>query len=280
MTHDTGRSCWSQERPAPSFDHRTLEPFMPETTDPQPETALVEGPQTVTHNANQPAAGHSPRATEAELYVLLRKSGEDRYEAQALIDRHRAEVLRRQQPVDRSAFLREVADICDEAGAVYTSKALNDHAGAAFALMERFLRKANEAEYVATPCSLPNVCEDGGEPCSTHERLMAHAEGDHELCGPDCGTSAVEAPAPNRAGGEEDGELVCVDECGSCDACGMEPFGSPAEGWREAARFLRRTPRDSVDFPGALRGARLIEDELRRKAETEPAAVSQPGAEA
>lgn len=66
---------------------------------------------------------------------------------------------------------------------------------------------------------------------------------------------------------EEDGELVCVDECGSCDACGMEPFGTPAEGWREAAHFLRRTPRDSADFPGAIRGARLIEDELRRRAE-------------
>lgn len=66
---------------------------------------------------------------------------------------------------------------------------------------------------------------------------------------------------------EEEGELVCVDECGNCDACGMEPFGTPAEGWREAARFLRRTPRDSADFPGAIRGARLIEDELRRRAE-------------
>lgn len=66
---------------------------------------------------------------------------------------------------------------------------------------------------------------------------------------------------------EGEAELVCVDECGNCDACGMEPFGTPAEGWREAARFLRRTPRDSADFPGAIRGARLIEDELRRKAE-------------
>ena len=72
----------------------------------------------------------------------------------------------------------------------------------------------------------------------------------------------AEAPQP-----EEEAELVCVDECGNCDACGMEPFGTPAEGWREAARFLRRTPRDSTDFSGALRGARLIEDELRRRAE-------------
>jgi hypothetical protein len=62
----------------------------------------------------------------------------------------------------------------------------------------------------------------------------------------------------------EGAELVCVDECGSCDACGFETFGTPAEGWREAARFLRRTPRDSADFLGAIRGARLIEAELRR----------------
>jgi DNA-directed RNA polymerase subunit RPC12/RpoP len=82
-----------------------------------------------------------------------------------------------------------------------------------------------------------------------------------EYACPDC---SAEAPQP-----EEEAELVCVDECGFCDACGMEPFGTPAEGWREAARFLRRTPRDSTDFPGALRGARLIEDELRRRAEAQ-----------
>ncbi|WP_069766023.1 hypothetical protein [Streptomyces sp. LUP47B] len=91
-------------------------------------------------------------------------------------------------PIDRPDILREVADICDEAGAVYTAKNLNGHADAAFRLMERFQRKANEAEYVATPCSVGG-CEPGGEPCTTHERLMAHAEGDHELCAPDCGIS-------------------------------------------------------------------------------------------
>jgi hypothetical protein len=98
--------------------------------------------------------------------------------------------------VDRAAVLREAADICDEAGAVYGSRGANDAAGAAFALMERFQRKANEAEYVTTPCSVGG-CEPGGEPCSTHERLMAHAEGDHELCAPDCGV--VEAqPQPKE----------------------------------------------------------------------------------
>lgn len=75
------------------------------------------------------------------------------------------------------------------------------------------------------------------------------------------------ADETQQLGADEEAELVCVDECGSCDACGMESFGTPAEGWREAARFLRRTSRDSADFPGAIRGARLIEDELRRRAE-------------
>src|SRR4051812_13169096 len=74
-------------------------------------------------------------------------------------------------------------------------------------------------------------------------------------------------PAPadgvhGAAENDEDDELVCVSECGFCDACGMEPFGTPAEGWREAARFLRRTARESGDRQGALHGARLIETEL------------------
>lgn len=37
-----------------------------------------------------------------------------------------------------------------------------------------------------TPCSIP-PCDTGpGEPCSRHERELAHAEDDHELCGPEC----------------------------------------------------------------------------------------------
>jgi ParB-like chromosome segregation protein Spo0J len=67
--------------------------------------------------------------------------------------------------------------------------------------------------------------------------------------------------------GDEGDELVCVDQCGSCDACGMEPYGSPAEGWRQAARFLRRNARYSGDRQGALHAAVMIEDELRRLAD-------------
>lgn len=98
------------------------------------------------------------------------------------------------QASDRVAILREAADECDTAGAAYTARAQNEHAAAAFTLMETFLRMANEAEYVAAPCGIGG-CEPGGEPCDTHERLMAHAEGDHELCEPDCWTTD-EPPAP------------------------------------------------------------------------------------
>ncbi|MFJ8784994.1 hypothetical protein [Streptomyces sp. NPDC102476] len=90
-------------------------------------------------------------------------------------------------PVDRAAGWLDAAAECNRAGGAYAQRGTNDAASAAFALMETFLRKAGEAEYVATPCDPMVPCEDGGEPCSTHERLMGHAEGDHELCAPDCG---------------------------------------------------------------------------------------------
>lgn len=105
----------------------------------------------------------------------------------------------------RADVLREVADICDEAAAVYAERGANNAddsantaASALFALMERFQRKADEAEYVATPCSVGG-CEPGGEPCSTHERLMAHTEGEHELCEPDCGVRPTAEEAPGAA---------------------------------------------------------------------------------
>jgi hypothetical protein len=54
-----------------------------------------------------PSTLYPSRAAEAELYVLLRKAGEGRYEAQALIDRHRDEVLRRM--ADETATTYETA---------------------------------------------------------------------------------------------------------------------------------------------------------------------------
>lgn len=191
-------------------------------TDPQPATATVAGQSIALHVTGYPdvpnrwGSGHI-RATGIRLDygnsrtpdgrhafitgVWVRDDGEvtdapiDRYYDAPTGDTSGwpdwlADLAHKHEPaMTRVDVLREVADICDEAGAVYTSKALNDHADGAYRLMERFLRKANEAEYVATPCSSPNVCEPGGELCSTHERLIAHAEGDHDLCAPDCGTS-------------------------------------------------------------------------------------------
>jgi hypothetical protein len=90
------------------------------------------------------------------------------------------------EPSSAATWLDAAAE-CNKAGGIYAERGANDAAGAAFALMEKFLVEAGKAEYVATPCSAPDYCEDGGEPCSVHERLMGHAEGDHELCAPDCG---------------------------------------------------------------------------------------------
>jgi hypothetical protein len=158
--------------------------------------------------------------------------------------------------VDRAAILREAAEICDEAGAVYASKELNDHAAVAYRLMERFLRKADEAEYVATPCDFVG-CEPGGEPCSTHERLMAHAEGDHELCEPDCGTSpsrmADEAQQPEtQTLPQPEGP-----EYTPCECDHIEPEHEPDAGacWSCDCEGYRATPsaplrRSEDDCPG------------------------------
>jgi hypothetical protein len=64
--------------------------------------------------ADQTATG-SGRAAEAELYVLLRKAGEPRDEAQALIDRHRAEVLAvLPEQTDRAAVFAEAIAALDK----------------------------------------------------------------------------------------------------------------------------------------------------------------------
>lgn len=111
-------------------------------------------------------------------------------------------------PAVRAAILREAADIAESlrqfkpAFGARNSAQVSENVGI-LRVADELRRKADEAEYVATPCSPPNVCEDGGEPCSTHERLMAHAEGDHELCGPDCGTS------PSRTAGDGLAATTC-----------------------------------------------------------------------
>lgn len=81
-----------------------------------------------------------------------------------------------------AAVLHVFADHCDTAGSDYTRRALNDQAAGAFTLMETCLRAAGQAEYAAARCDVVACDPDGGEPCTTHERLLAHAEGDHEPC--------------------------------------------------------------------------------------------------
>ncbi|MGW4603690.1 hypothetical protein ACWENS_10515 [Streptomyces sp. NPDC004532] len=112
--------------------------------------------------------------------------------------------------------------------------------------------------------------------------LIEGVRGEHYACRADVfaetyAPAVVSAPVqPTTRADDEGDELVCVDQCGACDACGMEPFGTPAEGWREASRFLRRVARTSGNREGALHGARLIEAELRRMAgEEQPATATQ-----
>lgn len=129
------------------------------------------------------------------------------------------------------------------------------------------------------------VHEDGslylpeGDALTEGEFAFAAARGHaHRLVRADDAEQPAAGPAQVTDDDEGD-ELVCVDMCGSCDACGMEPFGTPAEGWREAARFLRRRARASGNRQGALHGAQLIEDELRRRHEAEQLTDSAPQAE-
>lgn len=153
---------------------------------------------------------------------------------------------------DRAALLREAADECDKAGAVYAARAQNEHAAGAFALTETFLRKANEAEYVATPCDFA-ACEPGGEPCSVHERLMAHAEGDHELCKPDCD--------PGRVDGEEQqAETQAREEIGSA-----------------LARYIVEQPVSVVQAALRILGWPPLRFELVDDPATPPAVVAEPG---
>jgi hypothetical protein len=62
---------------------------------------------------------------------------------------------------------------------------------------------AELAEAPRTPCSFP-PCDTGpGEPCTRHEREEAHAEGNHELCGPECVTAYVLTRGEPGNGGEQ-----------------------------------------------------------------------------
>lgn len=105
-------------------------------------------------------------------------------------DRVRTLIQRLEAAAASDAWMYAAA-VCEKAGGLYSKIGNENSAGTAFALMDSFLRKSGEVDYAATPCSSPVACEDGGEPCDTHERLMGHIEGDHELCPPDCGAEWI-----------------------------------------------------------------------------------------
>lgn len=102
----------------------------------------------------------------------------DRDERETYLARASAVLAVLPSPVDRGAVLAEaIARITGMPG--YPRLVLPEE------MLAELRRMADEAEYVATPCSVGG-CDPGGEPCSTHERLMGHGEGDHELCEPGC----------------------------------------------------------------------------------------------
>ena len=133
----------------------------------------------------------------------------------------------------------------------------------------RVLTTTSRAEWPYTPGHEKwDHHKHGDQPGHTYSISCALCTGDVDRLA-DVLAAVLPPPADRAAvvADDEGDELVCVDQCGSCDACGMEPFGTPAEGWRQAAHFLRRTARESGDRAGALHGARLIEAELRRLAD-------------
>lgn len=69
-----------------------------------------------------------------------------------------------------------------------------DYATAREETLHRVAAEARGAQQdEATPCApAPDQC--GDEPCANHERAQSHAEGDHDLCEPDCGQPAQHAP--------------------------------------------------------------------------------------
>lgn len=105
----------------------------------------------------------------------------------------------RSQQAGRAAVLREAAEVVAALDPVEAALA------GQFAYHDaatRLHRLANEAEYAAIPCDSMVPCEDGGEPCHVHERLMSHYDGSHELCGPECdGTVRPAAKPPTDTNG-------------------------------------------------------------------------------
>jgi len=109
------------------------------------------------------------------------------------------------ETTNRAALLREAADTAESLrqfeptySVARSAAQISENVGI-LRVADELRRNANEAEFAATPCSPVVPCEDGGEPCDVHERLLGHYDDSHELCAPDCGT----ADGPSRVAAEE-----------------------------------------------------------------------------
>ena len=138
--------------------------------------------------------------------------------------RARAEAAEARLASVRADVLRDAVEICDEAGAVYTSQALNEHAAGAYALMERLQRKAEEAEEVAP---VPPPPADRAAALTEAERTMlAYAldQAQEHIWSRDGFTDedqaavtslrrlAAEAPAPEPRPAHRDDPIECSHE--------------------------------------------------------------------
>lgn len=136
----------------------------------------------------------------SEAFDALHRLGEEMRTALEELRRTPAVVPSAAETTNRAALLREAAD---ELAALDPAEAALAGQYAFADAAAHLRRRANEAEFAATPCSPMVPCEDGGEPCDVHERLLGHYDDSHELCAPDCGT----AGGPSRvAAGEQAAE--------------------------------------------------------------------------
>lgn len=99
----------------------------------------------------------------------------------------------------RAETLRDAEEICDEAGAVYTSKSLNGEATGAYELRERFRRKAEEAE-TATPAVVAAPTGRAARVAAAlREHGMVHLGDQVPADEYDCCADAVLAVLPEQA---------------------------------------------------------------------------------
>jgi hypothetical protein len=120
------------------------------------------------------------------------------------------------EPADRAAVLREAADALDADMERFFNEWPDEPRNSPYALgrkdaaaeLRRMAAEAPQPETQAesgamaimlVPCSLPRCDTTPGESCSTHKRLWAHADGEHELCGAECSAAPPASDADSRS---------------------------------------------------------------------------------